>query len=137
MRLVLFPVNDQTWAQFSSWHKARELRVPPMTSDAIFVGIETGDMLMGVCLYPTMGPFCVVEYACSNPIAGLRARHLAALVLVHHITVYGAMRGKNMLCFPRDKGVARLLRKAGAIESPAELLYFQPGADTGVTMKVV
>lgn len=136
MRLILFPVNEKTWGQFTSWYQARKLQMPPPTQDAILVGVDTGDLIAGCCLYPTMGPFCVVEYVSTNPVAGLRLRHTACLLIAHEIQIYGAMRGKNMLCFPRDKGVARMLKRAGAIESPAELCYFQPGADTGVNFSV-
>jgi hypothetical protein len=100
------------------------------------VGAETGDMIAGVCLYPCKGPFCVVEYASTNPLSSMRARHSASMLLVQQIQVYGALRGKNMLCFPRDKGVLRLLMRAGAIESESTCVYFRAGADTGIELKV-
>lgn len=136
MRLLLLPLSDVTWKQFTSWYHARKLPAPPVPEDVIFVGAETGDLICGVCLYPTTGPFCVVEYASTNPVVGLRQRHAATMLLIQHIQVYGALRSKSMLCFPRDKSIHRLLLKAGAIASPSVPVYFQPGADTGIDMKV-
>ena len=136
MRLLLFSLSEVTWKQFTSWYHARKLPNPPVPEDAIFVGAETGDMICGVCLYPCRGPFCVVEYASTNPLASLRSRHTATLLLIQQIQVYGALRGKNMLCFPRDKSIYRLLMKAGAVQSPSTCVYFRPGADSGIDLRL-
>lgn len=136
MRLLLLPLSAATWKQFTSWYHARKLPDPPAPEDAIFVGAETGDLICGVCLYPTSGPFCVVEYASTNPLCGLRVRHAATLLLIQQISVYGALRGKNMLCFPRDKSIHRLLLKGGAVSSPSVPVYFRPGADSGIDLRV-
>jgi hypothetical protein len=136
VRLLLFPLNEVTWKQFTSWYHSRELPYPPQPEDVIFVGAETGDLICGVCLYPTSGPFCLVEYASTNPLVGGRVKLAAVHLLVQQIQVYGALRGKNMLCFPRDKSIHRLLLKAGAIVSPATAVYFRPGADSGIDLRI-
>ena len=78
----------------------------------------------------------MVEYASTNPLHSLRLRHTATVLLIQQIQVYGALRGKNMLCFPRDKSIYKLLMRAGAVQSPSTCVYFKPGADPGVELAI-
>lgn len=109
----------------------RNLGAPPRPADGVWVGTERGLLVCGVCLYPTDGPYCVVEHSASDPSAPVRLRHAASVALIDGVRTYGALRSKNMLCFPRDKGILRLLEKGGFSRSPAVCVYHPPFNLTG------
>lgn len=100
------------WAQFTSFFALRQLKNPPYSPDGVFVA-DDADLIAGCLIYPCDGPYAVVEYAATNPRFSPRLAHNAMLHGACALPLYGAMRGKVMLCFPRSRGMAKLLERAG------------------------
>lgn len=123
VNLYLTRLTPALWAQFYHWYEEREedhRPIPPangvwVVSDSI---IETNlgntpELIAGCCLYPCDGPYCVVEFVSTNPHAPKRLAHMAVARICNGVNLYGAMNGKTMLCFPKHKGVKRLMEKFG------------------------
>ena len=144
MNLVYLPLTDDTWSQFCKFYEIRHEKsrktvgaafLPPRPSSGVWVGDERGVLLAGTCFYVADGPFCIVEYASDLPGIGLRLAHRAVQAVIHGIQVYGALSGKNMLCFPRDRGILRMLDRAGFTRSPAICIYSTPVCLSGFTFE--
>lgn len=105
-------ISDAVWKVYVSWFTSRQAPEPSYVTDSVFVAHGTA-LVAGCCIYPTDGPFAVVEHAATNPDASARLRHGAMLFGARKIAEYGAMRKKNMLCFPRNRGIEMVLRRAG------------------------
>lgn len=121
-RMIFVGTSDDVWAEFTSWYAYRGLPAPPRSSDSVFVAKEDGTVIAGCLIYPTEGPYAVVEFASTNPRATLVERYRAMELGIQGIRAYGAMRMKKMLCFPRDRSMKVMLMKAGFAESDASLL---------------
>ena len=100
------------WSLFTGFFTRRKLDVPPHSHDGVFV-MSGGALLAGCLIYPCEGPYAVVEFAATEPEANPRLAHDAMLHGARALPLYGAMRGKVMLCFPRSRGMAKLLERAG------------------------
>jgi hypothetical protein len=124
--LFIVGMDDDSWEEFSSWFAQRRLCAPVRPNDGFVVctSPKRGEVLYiaGVCIYPTDGPYAVVEHVSTNPKASLRLRHQAVVMGAVTLCVYGATRKKEMMCFPRQQGVERILERAGFIKSPVPLL---------------
>lgn len=121
-RMVFVGISDDVWAEFTSWYAYRELPTPPRSSDGVFVAMENGTIVAGCLIYSTEGPYAVVEFASTNPKAKLVERYRAMELGIQGIRIYGAMRMKKMMCFPRDRSMRLLLLKAGFLASDATVL---------------
>lgn len=121
-------MSNRRWAEFSSWFKPRDQEPPTRPTDAVFVAEYTGGtpLVAGVCIYPTDGPFAVVERVATNPHALLRTRYEAVLFGAGALKDYAAMRNKIMLCFPSERGLAHLLLRAGFELPRVNLMRFRP-----------
>jgi len=107
------------WYEYTSWFTARGKPAPIHSSDGVFVRwmddqAETfGPLLAGCSIFPTDGPFAVVEYAATNPHVSMRLACAAMDFGVGGLIAYGILRGKAMLCFPSSKGMHRMLCRKG------------------------
>ena len=120
--MVFVGVSDDVWSEFTNWYTYRGLPHPPRSNDGVFVAKDNGEIVAGCLIYPTDGPYAVVEFASTNPKATLLERYRAMELGISGIRAYGAMRQKKMLCFPRDRSMRTLLLRAGFIESAASIL---------------
>lgn len=113
LRFRLVGITEEGFREFSSWFTARKRPLPAWSNDGVFVADTSLKLLAGCLIYPTDGPFAVVEFAATNPSIPVRLGHDAMLHGAHALTVYGAMRRKIMLCFPTSLGMGRMLERAG------------------------
>ncbi len=120
--MIFVGVSDDVWAEFTSWYTHRDLPHPPRSSDGVFVATEDGRIIAGCLIYPTEGPYAVVEFASTNPKATIVERYRAMELGIQGLRAYGAMRMKKMMCFPRDRSMRALLVKAGFVVSDASVL---------------
>jgi hypothetical protein len=132
--LVYLPKVPAIWQQFLEFHQAHKAPVqPPEPPDAILVGTADSQLYAGACIYPTDGPFAVVEYWTTNPGVLQADRHKAVLAAIDGLRTYAATRNKSIFCFPREsKGLERMLRKSGFAMSPTVCLYHFPWNFTGL-----
>lgn len=105
-------MTETVWNQFKDFFFERNLPIPPHSTDGVFV-MRGNAVLAGCLIYPCHGPYAVVEFAATNPRFSPRIAHDAMLHGARALPLYGAMRGKVMLCFPRSRGMAKLLERAG------------------------
>jgi hypothetical protein len=99
----------------------RGVGLHPPVHDGAFVLNEEG-FVAGVLLYPTEGPYVLVEHLVINPAVRLREAHGAVSMLAFVAHVYCTCRGKiGIVRLPRQRrlpGVARVLGRAGWLVSP-------------------
>lgn len=121
-------MSDGRWRQFSSWFGPRGQDAPTRPSDAILVAamMDGLPLIAGVCIYPTDGPYAVVERVATNPAVSKRLRYEAVLFGAHKLREYAAMRNKIMLCFPTENGVASILARAAFDFPKARLMRYRP-----------
>lgn len=120
---LIVGMSDSNWKEYSSWFGPRGQDAPTRPPDSILVaGAPKGSpvivLLAGVGIYPTAGPYAVVERVATNPKVPLRIRYEAMLFGAKLLRDYGAMHNKIMLCFPSERSIARILAQVG-FEVPA------------------
>lgn len=125
---LIVGVTNVVWKEYCSWFEKRGVPEPPYVTDSVFVA-GASHLLAGCCIYPCDGPFAVVEHAATNPDVPARLAHGAMAFGAKALTAYGAMRKKTMLCFPVNKGMASLLRKAGFEMSAAPVMTHGPWSE--------
>lgn len=123
VNLYLTRLTPALWSQFYHWYEIRKedhRPVPPVNgvwvvADNIVTTSagESPELVAGCCLYPCDGPYAVVEFVSTNPSLPSRLVHMAVERICNGVNLYGAMVGKTMLCFPKHKGVKRLMEKFG------------------------
>ncbi len=120
--MVIYPPAEYTVKAYVAWCKKRDIAVPPMGKDAIFVGIpNTGPrggvlpptMVCGCMLYPTDGPYVFAEHLISNPELPARVVHRAVERLIGVVLVYAATRGKWPWIIPQSRAIATMLERQG------------------------
>lgn len=122
--LFLARLTPDIWQQFLGFYQSRELDTQPFYPNHgvwIVDGIETVPvngkraprLIAGCCIYPCDGPFAVVEHVSTNPNASIRLRHRAVILICNSVANWAQLASKTALCFPVDKGVARMMEKAG------------------------
>lgn len=122
-------INFDVWQVYASWFTTRGLSQPVYTNDGVFVASHDRSILLaGASIYPTDGPYAVVEFAATNPDPAISARtkYEAMIAGARALRAYGAMRKKWMLCFPNTKGLELVLKKAGFVYSDAKVMKSQP-----------
>jgi hypothetical protein len=113
-----FAIVAMSWERYElyfSWFKARDALVPAPCEDAVAVTVK-GELAAVALVYPTPGPYAVVEHLATNPALSLRTRYDAVVYGAHALRSYGVMRQKLMLCFPVSRGLEGALRRAGFVE---------------------
>lgn len=109
-------MTPERYELYCSWFKARGATAPLPPEDAALVSV--GGVLAAVaCIYPSTGPYAVVEHLATNPELSMRVRYDAVVYGAHALRSYGVMRMKWMLCFPVSRGLEGALRRAGFAES--------------------
>lgn len=89
--------------------------------------VNSPTLIAGCCLFPCDGPYIVTEFVSTNPALSLRLRHQVMLSVCQAVSYYGAMVGKTPLCFPKHKGVKKLMRKTGYLDVKPEVeVLFSP-----------
>lgn len=114
-------MTQWVWDQFRGFFFERNLPIPAYSPDGIFVEWK-GCIIAGCLIFPCEGPYAVVEFAATRPNAPARFAHDAMLHGARALPLYGAMRGKVMLCFPRSRGMAKLLERAGFVYEKTPLM---------------
>lgn len=125
---LIVGVTDVVWKEYLRWFEVRGAEPPPYVSDSVFVA-GASFLLAGCCIYPCDGPFAVVEHAATNPDVPARLSHGAMAFGARALCVYGAMRKKTMLCFPRTKGMATMLRRAGFLLDAHPVMHHGPWSE--------
>jgi hypothetical protein len=84
---MLLPLTEPLWREFASWFTARNVPIPPIPEEGVFVADRLG-LLCGACLYPTArGPFVFAEYLPTNPAAPMKLREALDLLLANRSIV--------------------------------------------------
>jgi hypothetical protein len=126
---LIVGINQEVFREFASWFTRRGLPEPVQSNDGVFVSNHEGTLLLaGVCIYPTDGPYAVVEKASTNPDPKIprRVTYAAMIAGARALRIYGAMRKKLMLCYPDHKGLELVLRKAGFEYSASKMMAGKP-----------
>jgi len=124
LSLFLTRMTPAIWTQFYSWYETRkEDHRPIVPNHGVWVVTDniievpncgsSPELVAGCCMYPCDGPYCVVEFVSTNPALPVRVVHAAVERICAMVASYGALTGKTMLCFPKHKGVKRLMEKSG------------------------
>lgn len=123
--LTVSPNSPETWEVFCRWFDARKLPRPPYPEDSLFVGDARG-IVAGVCMYPTKGPYAIIENLSTCPGAGIRIRHRAVVLLVSLVRAYLAARAKFPLVVVRRRSLVRLLARSGFVSQQAVVMTASP-----------
>jgi hypothetical protein len=126
MDIVLLSLTDQVWDQFSGFYKYQNLPVPLRPHEGVWVGLSTGEVLAGACIYPCDVAYAMVEHIAFRP--GIQ-RELAAHavnVVLFHLASYGSVRGRMLVCFPRSEAMGSALELAGFMPQDAVVYTLSP-----------
>lgn len=119
--LYVIPNSAETWEAFGRFFDARKTLRPAPTPDALLVADARG-LVAGVCLYPTSGPYVLVENLATNPGCPGRLRHRAVVLLVTLTRAYSATHSKFPIVIVRHRSLAKLLAKKGFHHQPGAIL---------------
>lgn len=112
MRLVC--VTQRWWDKYIEICEHRKALVPWATKTALFVA-ERDELVAGVLIYDTQGPYLFFEHLVTNQTATYRQRHQAVQMMAKEMMSYSRTVGKVPLINVQDshKGLQRALRRAG------------------------
>jgi len=83
--------------------------------------VTSPKLIAGCCFFPAP-PFLVCEFVSTRPGENPRLVHAACQRVAMAIRVYGATTGCfKQLCFPKHKGVALMLKRAGFLPVKKEV----------------
>lgn len=128
--LVLVPRTDETYRRYQAMFAAHAAEQPPPSEDVIFVGYGS-ELVCGVSLYPTAGPYLFAEHLATNPRAPLRMRHRAVVLLLRALRAYSAMRSKYPMVVIRHRSLIRMLTREGFAHQAAVLMSAAPALPVG------
>lgn len=100
-----------------------------MPAAAVFIGDQRG-LVCGVCLYPTEGPYCLVEHLSTNPACGARLRHRGVLAAARTLRGYLSVAGKYPVMVIRHRALVRILAREGFRSMPGVVM----SSDIGVAL---
>ncbi len=143
--LYLTRLTPALWAQFYHWYDVRGEDHRPIqppggcgawvvreaegkiTINGIDLPEGTPELVAGCCFFPCEGgaPYAVIEFVSTNPHLPARLVHAAVERICVATSQWGAMTGKTPVCFPKHKGVKRLMRKLGYgdVKPEVQVLY--------------
>lgn len=114
MRLVL--PNDRWLSKYYEICEHRDLPYRPWVGKALFVA-EGDDLVSGVMVYDSSGPFLFFEHLLTNQTATLRQRWCAVDMMASEVRTMCRHQGKLPLIHVRHKGIAKILRRHGLRET--------------------
>lgn len=133
-KLILVPLTPDVWRQFTMFFKARGADLPLAPPETgVFIQIDGGPLVSGVCIYPTKGPFAFFEHFAVNPEAPPRLLRKAAQLTALALHEYSALTSKVGLVAPgrRMPGLQRVLAQNGFQYSPGTLMVCLPTMSVG------
>lgn len=121
--LILAPLCPKTFEDLVLYHRELGLNPPPKPPpEAIMLVDAAGDLVAGVCLYPTGGTFLLAEWAVASPRHRRRLVYQAACTLADAIVARAAGSGLIPIAFPRIKSVAKILARRGFVNTGCPML---------------
>lgn len=124
MSLILVPAG-RAWQEFLSWWRDEPVK-PAFTEHGLFLADSTlGALLAGACIYPTNGPYALVEHMACNPRLDAASKHDAVRCLIDHAGIYAAGTGK-ILITQAVGGVCQMLERFGWQANRATGYVLQP-----------
>jgi hypothetical protein len=129
--LIQAPLSDELWWQFLLLHNSQGSRMDrglPRPSQGIWLCTPDYQLVVGLCIYDTDGPFIVAEHLVSNPAFKLRERFRAFDLALAILRGFATCRAKWIVAHPSRKGLARYLERRGFKSQNVGTLTSPPGA---------
>jgi hypothetical protein len=136
MEIYSAPLTPQIWRQFEAFFASREggrLSVPPVPKAGVWIVVQDGTLLAGVCLYDTDGPFLLAEGLATNPGIPATLAHKAVTDMIFLVKAQASSRGKYIVVTPRVRGVAKILERHGFQVQRGVIMTSAPGLWIGRT----
>lgn len=116
MRLVC--VTQHWWNKYVEICEHRKALVPYPVKTGLFVA-EGDELVAGVLIYDTTGPFLFFEHLVTNETASMRKRYVAVRMMAAQIENYSRTMGKYPMILVRHKGIELILKRAGLVSAQA------------------
>jgi hypothetical protein len=133
MDIVLLSLTDQVWDQFAGFYKYQNQPVPLRPHEGVWVGLSTGEVLAGACIYPCDVAYAMVEHIAFRPGIQRELAVHAVNVVLFHLASYGSVRGRMLVCFPRSEAMGSALELAGFLPQDAVVYTLSPLERSPVT----
>lgn len=108
-------------AAYAEFWKRRGKPVPNVSRAAVWV-VSGEELIIGVSVFTTDGPYLLVEGFATNPDAPATLRHAATELGLEHLRALGTILSKTVIMLPSHE--------ARGVEKVAERLGFQLGRPT-------
>jgi hypothetical protein len=121
----LVPINPLLWEEYLEIRTLREGVEPQLlpARSGLWIVSSAGQLIAGVCLYPTDVNFVLVEGLAVSWRFHLRLRHRAVLKLAEQVRVYSAAVNKVPMCYVPPGGLGRVIRRAGWQQLPGKMYW--------------
>lgn len=106
------PLTEERFATYASWWQARGLPVPIPGARAILLD-QNGELVSGMMLYSTDGPYTFFEHFAVSPKAPPGLAHRALSMTLAIAEGLCAMEAKVPLVMAGKKGIVSLLERTG------------------------
>jgi len=116
MRLVC--VTQRWWDKYAEICEHRKVPLSWFTKTALFVA-EGEELVAGVLIYDTTGPYLFFEHLVTNETATLRQRHKAVKMMAEQVVPYCRTVGKYPMIMVRHKGITAVLKGIGMVSAQA------------------
>lgn len=116
MRLVC--VTQHWWNKYVEICEHRKTLVPWFSKSGLFVA-EGDELVAGVLIYDTAGPFTFFEYLVTNETATPRQRLKAVKMMAEQVVPYCRTVGKYPMIMVRHKGITGILKRIGMVSAQA------------------
>lgn len=118
MRLVC--VTEDWIRKYQELCEQRQLNFIPWLSPRALMVAEGKDLVAGVMVYDSTGPFLFFEHLVTNETATHRQRWAAVDLMASEVLVMCRHAGKLPQIIVRHKGIAKILRRHGLRPTGAE-----------------
>ncbi len=113
MRLVC--ATEQWLGKYQELARARNLGFQPWPSRMAILAVDGQDLLAGVMVYDSTGPFLFFEHLITNPDVSPRARWAAVSSMAEEMMSMCRHFGKVPQVTVRHKGIKRILERVGLV----------------------
>lgn len=124
--MYLASLTEETREMYNRWFDARGVPRPPRAEEMVLVR-DDAELLGGVCMYITDGPYMFMEHFSTNPDIGGRAALEVANLALRSVTAYGTIRGKRVIAAVRDVGLINILQSRGYMATDHVVLIAPTG----------
>lgn len=116
MQLILVPLTLDRHRLICDLHQLYKL-TPPTTEPEQAIIIEADNAIVGGAYIYETKPFMFAEYFILNPYQPIRVRHQTAKLMISQFMAHAVSKGLIPFCMPRSPGLARMLKRAGFLNT--------------------